>query len=168
MRAARMAAFFLVAAALTLAGYARLQWWQPVVPDIIGFGKDTEARAIAARYFGLGLNGIAGGYWDVWPAVFATEHYGYLIHASSTDVFGVTIRGDIRRNAFSAYLAARGRIRIGCIDIATTPCRDLVASIMNVPDIRAKEFAPPERLPNGHVLTPIEMARADPAYADVH
>jgi len=151
-RTANNVAFLVVAGALLLGGSARLQTWHQGPEGVIGNGKAAEAQAVAATYFSKRLDAIAGDYWDVWPAVFAAEQYRYEARLDTADVLGVTYRGDVRRGRFMARLAARGELRIGCIDLTLAACRDLAASIMDVPGLRAEEFAPKEQLPADHVL----------------
>lgn len=158
--AANSMAFLVMAAALFLGGMARLQTWHPGIEGVISDGKAPEAEAVAASYVARGLDAIAGDYWDVWPSVVAAEQYRYEARLDGTGVLGVTYRGEARRDAFMARLAAQGELRIGCIDLTLAACRDLVASTMKTSGLRAEEFAPKAQLPANHVLRFITVSLA--------
>jgi len=156
-RSLSRAAFIGISGALLLAGTAHLQTWGSGGDGIIGNGKEQEARAIAASYVSEHLHAIAGDYWHTWPAVFEAQQYEYDLHQSTTEVFGITPRGEVRRGAFAARLANRGAMRIGCIDLKADACGGLISQIMGLPNLRAQEFAAPVQLPGNHVLTLIML-----------
>jgi len=153
-------AFLAMAAVLFLSGMARLQAWPPGIEGVISDGKAPEADAIGASYIAQRLDAIAGDYWDVWPAVLTAEQYRYDAHLDNAGVLGITYRGEARRGAFTARLAARGELRIGCIDLTLAACRDLVGSTMKISGLRAEEFAPKAQLPDHHVLRFITVSPA--------
>ena len=140
--------FICIALVLLLAGAARLTGWPRETQGIIGNGKGPEAWAVAGQSLGQHIDAIAGDYWDAWPAVFATEQYRYDVRADSADVLGITGRGEDRRGAFAARLAAQKELRVGCIDLKTADCTQLSIIVTGIPDLRGQEFAPAERLPD--------------------
>jgi hypothetical protein len=143
--------------ALILAG-VRLAGSGGATPDIIKPDEAAPARAVAARVAALGLDGIAGNYWHVWPAVFAAEQLRHETGGTRPDIMGITQRGEARRDIFLARLAAKGSLRLACIDFAMERCLEEVRVVMDPPPTRIHEFAPSEPLPLGRTLRFVEIA----------
>jgi hypothetical protein len=152
-RAARGTLFTGLATLLLLITYGRLQARAIPDLDIISEGKSELAREVAARYVTRSLDGIAGDYWGVWPAVFMAEQYHYDNRYRGLDVLGIAYRGDARRHEFAARLAGQGSLRVGCIDLPPSACTESASAVMGLPDLRYEELAPPERVSGNHVLT---------------
>jgi len=76
-------------------------------------------------------------------------------------VFGFPTRGHVRREEFMARLAAAGRLRLACIDLAVNECATSVSSEMRLQGLRFREFAPPERLSGKHWLSFAEVQLAE-------
>jgi hypothetical protein len=160
-RAVRDVVFAGLATMLLLAVYTRLHARGISNQDLIAPGKAEIAREVAARYVALSLDGIVGGYWDVWPAVLMAEQYHYDNGYAGPHVFGVTIRGGVRREEFAARLAAQGRLRLACIDLAPAECNASTAAEMGLPGLRFSEFLPMERLAGDHRLWFVEIMPAE-------
>jgi hypothetical protein len=149
-------------AALMLAGQ-RLGPPGRGLPDIIDRGDVSLAYDVAGWAGVRSLDGIAGDYWPVWPAVFMTEQFRHEAEKdgeTARDTFGVAQRGEPRRVEFLAILAQRGVMRLGCIDLAVAACRDLTIQIMRTGPIGIREFAAAEPLPDGHELRFVEVSPA--------
>ncbi len=144
--------FICIAMVLLLTGAARLTGWSRDTQGIIGNRKGSEAWAVAGQYLGQHLDAIAGDYWDVWPAVFATQQYRYEVRAMDGNVFGITYRGEVLHREFAANLAARGELRIGCIDLTVDACSQLVTTTMGISGLQVREFGQSARLPDNHLL----------------
>jgi hypothetical protein len=160
-RTIRGAAFVGLATVMLLTAMHRLQPFGGPGEDIIGNDRSEIARAVAARYVGRSLDGIAGDYWDVWPAVFVTEQYHYDNGYVGPNVLGIADRGGVRRFDFAARIAAQGRLRIVCIDFLPTDCAIRTSVEMGMPGLRFSELAPVERIPGDHRLWFIEVTPAD-------
>ncbi len=160
-RAVRDAVFAGLATVLLLAVYTRLHARGISNQDMIVPGKAEIAREVAARYVALSLDGIVGSYWDVWPAVLMAEQYHYDNGYAGPHVFGVTIRGRVRREEFTARLAAQGRLRLACIDLAPAECSASTSAEMGLPGLRFSEFSPMERLAGDHRLWFVEIMPAE-------
>ena len=96
-------------------------------------GMSTKvAAAIGPRH----LDGIAGAYWDVWPAVFR-------LGASAPPIFGFAYNGEARRKAMVRRLRTQGELRVGCIDKPGIDCPGVVRSTIDVPvRVAASDEAP--------------------------
>ena len=160
-RTVRGAAFVGLAVLLLLGAHYRPHARGVPSPDIIGGDKGDMARAVAARTIARSLDGIAGGYWDVWPAVLVAEQYRYDIGRVGLDVMGITSRGEVRRSDFAARLAAQGRLRLVCIDLLPAECAVHVSSEMAMPELRFSEFAPMEAIPGDHRLWFVETTSSE-------
>jgi hypothetical protein len=160
-RAVRDAVFAGFATVLLLAAYTRLHARGMPNHDLIVPGKSEIAREVAARYLALSLDGIVGDYWDVWPAVLMAEQYRYDNGYVGPHVFGVAFRGGVRREEFAARLAAQGRLRLACIDLAPAECSARTSAEMGLPGLRFSEFSPMERLPGDHRLWFVEIMPAE-------
>ncbi len=125
--------------------------------DIIGSGKAPLAHLVSGRYVAMSLDGIAGTYWDTWPAVFATEQYHHEIGWKGADVLGIAKRGGARRDAFLARPMARGKLHIGSIDLTPKNCLETVTSVMSVDDLRVQTFATSDPIGDGHTLSHAEI-----------
>jgi hypothetical protein len=163
-RAVRDAAFAGLATVLMLAAYTRLHARGLSNHDIIVPGKSEIAREVAARYVALSLDGIVGDYWYVWPAVLMAEQYHYDNGYVGPHVFGAAFRGGVRHEEFAARLAAQGRLRLACIDLAPAECSARTSAEMGLPGLRFSEFSPMEPLAGDHRLwfvqiMPPEVAR---------
>jgi hypothetical protein len=157
-RSVQHAAFAGLAIILLLAGYRHLVGWKAAADrDIIGNGKSTIAREVAARYVSLRLDGIAGDYWAVWPAVLMAEQYHYDTRYGGLNVLGLTYRGGVRREEFLGRLATRGKLRVACIDLSPPECMASVSEEMRFPGLSAQEFSPVEQLSGGHRLWLLEI-----------
>jgi hypothetical protein len=158
-RPIRSVAFVGLSTVLLLAAYLRLHSNAVANTDIMENGE--VAREVAARYVSLSLDGIAGDYWYVWPAVLMAEQYHYDTRFVGPNVFGFPTRGHVRREEFMARLAAAGRLRLACIDLAVNECATSVSSEMRLQGLRFREFAPPERLSGKHWLSFAEVQLAE-------
>ncbi len=156
-RSVRDALFATIAALMILGSRGHLAAAGEAPTDIIGSGKAPLAHLVAGRYVAMSLDGIAGTYWDTWPAVFATEQYHHEIAWKGADVLGIAKRGGARRDAFLARLMARGKLHIGCIDLTPKNCLETVTSVMSVDDLRVQTFATSDPIGDGHILSYAEI-----------
>jgi hypothetical protein len=160
-RIIRGAAFVGLATVLLLTAHYRSHARGVPSRDIIGAGKGDMARVVAARYVARSLDGIAGDYWDVWPAVLLAEQYQYDVGYAGSNVLGITSRGGARRSSFAARLAAQGRLRLICIDWLPAECAAYTSLEMGVPGLRFSESGPMERIPGDHRLWLVEITVAE-------
>jgi hypothetical protein len=128
-------------------------------PDIIGHGEAGLARAVAVQVAKQSLDGIAGDYWHVWPAVFAAEQIRHDARRTAPAVLGVTKRGETQRDVFLARLAVAGTLRLACIDVSAAQCRDEVETIMTRA-VEVRELIGAEPMPDGHQLNIVEVTSA--------
>lgn len=134
---------------------------EPTIDIVSGASKEV-ADAVAAAVLERSLDGVAGDYWDVWPAVFQAEQLAYDFGRPVGHVFGITPRGEGRRSAFVAQLLQKGRFGIACIGYDPDNCRALVLRTMRPPDTLARPAWPTMALPDGRVLTFLTIERPRP------
>lgn len=108
--------------------------------------SDTVAAAIRTRH----LDGIAGDYWDVWPAVFRMGD-------AAPATFGFAYNGEARRRAMVRRLRVQGQLRIGCIDRPGIDCAGAARSTIDVPVRVTATAEPPVPLDAGAGLTTLVM-----------
>ena len=136
----------------------------PAAREIIGAAYKPVADAVAAAVVSRGLDGVAGDYWDVWPAVFQAEVLLHRLGRPAGGVFGLTYRGEARRDAFTARLLQAGRLRFACIGMDGGACSASIQQTMRLPGVYLgvnMELAePPVTLPDGRALTFITLVRA--------
>ena len=98
----------------------------------IALGSDVDDGRVrgAVRH----LDGVAGSYWDVWPAIFRLEQSG-------NGSFGFAENGSARRRAIVRLLRARG-LRLGCIHRPGEDCAEAIGLTIDVP-VRASAVADP-------------------------
>ena len=155
------AAFVGMAGVLCLAAYCLLPTQGGTEPDIFDDGVGAVARAVAARYVSLSLDGIAGDYWLVWPSVLMTQQYYYDLSIHTADVIGIASRAQVRREHFAARLAAQGHLRLACIDLAPNECGGNVSAEMGVTNLHASQLGSKEALPGQHWLWLIELSQVE-------
>lgn len=136
-----------------LLAVAVLRCWPPAAPVLAEPARRPAAEAVAAVVIARGLDGIEGGYWEVWPAVFRAERMMYALGQPPGRVFGLTYRGEARREAFVARLLERGELRIACIDPDPGHCNALVLATMAPPPTRMRVAAPSMKLTGGGTLS---------------
>ncbi len=139
-------------AATCLLLVAVLRAWPPAAPTLAEPARFQAAEAVADQVIARGLDGIEGGYWEVWPAVFQAERLMYWLGHPPGRVFGLTFRGESRREAFIARLLERGEVRIACIDTDPGHCNALVVATMAPPPTTMRLAAPAMTLPGGGTL----------------
>ena len=153
------AAMFVVVSLLALVlARGRLADFGGHTPDILEPKEVALAYAVAARVSALSLDGISGDYWHVWPAVLAAEQFRYERGEKGPGLFGITQRGQVRREALLARLAARGTMRLACIDYAAWQCLDEADAIARVGGLEMREFAVSETTVGDHRLRFIEVS----------
>ncbi len=145
--AAAAAAFLLALAVVHLGPRA------PGDDEIIAADWRGMSATVAASIRTRHLDGIAGAYWDVWPAVFRTGGAG-------ADTFGFAYNGEARRNAMVRRLRARSRLRVGCIDKPGVDCVAVTRSTIDVPVRVTDAGEPPLMLDEGRRLTTLLVAPA--------
>ncbi len=131
----------------------------PANHDIVDAAYKPVADAVAAAVLERSLDGIAGSYWDVWPAVFQAEQLAHELGRPPGEVFGVSYRGEARRPAFVARLLQRGHLGIACIGGDTGWCNALLVGTMALPDTRLHVNSPSLQLPDGRVLSFLTIER---------
>ena len=124
--------------------------------------RSEVAGAVAGAVQQRGLDGIAGDYWDVWPAVFEAEQIAHDTGQPAGQVFGITYRGEVRRAAFVARLLGRGRLDFACIGGDSGRCNAMLLGVMVPPAVEMREVGQPQRLPDGRMLSffSVESPRA--------
>jgi hypothetical protein len=148
-------------AAAGLLAFAVLRAWPPAAPTLAEPARRPAAEAVAALVIARGLDGIEGGYWEVWPAVFQAERMMYALGHPAGRVFGLTYRGEARRAAFIARLLERGEFRIACIDPDPGHCNALVVATMAPPPTTMHLAGPPVTLPGGGTVTFLTLQLRD-------
>jgi len=159
------AAFAGLAALLLLGALARFHAAPADNRQIVAANTRVLASAVASRVVALSVDGVAGaghsdGYWYVWPAVFLAEEDRFRSGNRGPDVLGVTDRGIVRRDAFTARLAAAGRFRLVCVDLAPAACAADAGRLMTTPGLEFRSFAPAETITGGHLLAYVELTVA--------
>ncbi len=86
----------------------------------------TVASAILSRH----LDGVAGAYWDVWPAIFRVEG---MAPSGAPTPFGFAYNGEARRHAIVRRLRRAGQLRVGCIDRPGVDCAAVTRTTIDVP-----------------------------------
>jgi 4-amino-4-deoxy-L-arabinose transferase-like glycosyltransferase len=148
----RNAAFAATVAVLLLAAWARLSATPVSHTEFIELGKADVAQTIAYRYVALRLDGIAGDYWIVWPAVFETEQLHHDMAWQGADVLGISHRSKARRDTFIARLDTQRQLRVACIDMAPDDCAYWTMRATGVAGLRGQPFATPETIDGDHRL----------------
>jgi hypothetical protein len=162
-RAMRSVMLMLVSILSLMLAHGRLAASGGGTPDIIGHGEAGLARAIAAEVAARNLDGVAGTYWHVWPAVFAAEETRHDSAVIRSAVIGVTQRGEARRGEFLALLASKGTLRLVCVDYSAARCLEEIDTVMDPPSAIVREFAAARLLPEGHELRFVEVTPAPAA-----
>ena len=128
--------------------------------DIIDAAYKPVADSVAAAVLERSLDGIAGSYWDVWPAVFQAEQLAHELGRPPGEVFGVSYRGEARQAAFAARLLQRGRLGIACIGGDPGWCNAVLVGTMALPGTQFHVSSPPLQLPDGRVLSFFSVERS--------
>ena len=125
-------ALCLCLAVLLMAGQRSL----PLVPPddgIVDIAFRRTAASAAREVARLELDGVAGDYWTVWPAVFLAEQRAHDLGQPPGRVFGATLRGRARRAALQTRLLAQGTLAFLCLDRPAAACQVLVEDVVGWP-----------------------------------
>jgi len=127
--------------------------------EIVSAPFRANATALAASVRENALDGIVGGYFDVWPAVFQAEQVAHDLGEAPGGVFGVALRGEARRATFVARLLEKHRLQFACINAEPGWCNALLAEIMHPPQVAVRFSTLSEMLPDGRPLTFFSIER---------
>ena len=149
---ARAAAVLAASACLLLVAMHRTRAGEAGHGGMIAASRRPAAEIVAAAVTERSLDAVGGDFWAVWPAVFRAEQMAHDLGRPAGRVFGITYRGDARRDAFVARLLARGRLDIACIGNPAW-CNAQMLLTMTPPDVRSVFGNEQIRLPDGEELS---------------
>ena len=150
------AALCLCVAVLGLSGIRSL----PRVPSDDGIVDPSirlTAAAAASELTRLKLDGIAGDYWTVWPAIFLAEQQAHDLGHEPRQIFGASYRGDVRRYALQTHLLTEGNLAFACLDVLEAQCRALVEQVAGLPLTVTQTLQPRKRLVSGHQISALRL-----------
>ena len=111
------------------------------------------SKAVASAIVSRHLDGVAGDYWDVWPAIFRVE-------ASGHTAFGFAEKGFARHRAIARRLWKKGQLRVGCIEKPGEECAAAIRLTTHIPLRTLTSGEPPLPLEGGRRLTTLLVTPA--------